>query len=121
AKEYIAAGDIFQVNLAQRFTTDFQGPYPLASRALFLRLAARSPAWYGAYLELLDGRVIASTSPELFLELDRDGRVVTRPIKGTRPASVNPDELRHSAKDLAELTMIVDLMRNDLGPVCDYG
>ncbi len=123
---YIAAGDVFQVNLAQRFTMTFEGPAPLATRSLFDRLATASPAWYGAYLETVgddggSGRAIASTSPELFLEVDDHGRVITRPIKGTRPASVEVDELRHSEKDKAELAMIVDLMRNDLGRVCDYG
>ncbi len=66
-------------------------------------------------------RALASTSPELFLQLERGGRITTRPIKGTRPASANPNELRNSEKDAAELHMIVDLLRNDLGRVCDYG
>ncbi|MBB6430867.1 anthranilate synthase component I family protein [Algisphaera agarilytica] len=121
--EYIAAGDVFQVNLAQRFTAEFEG----STRGVFLQLAQASPAWYGAYLELLepDGhpprRVACSTSPELFLQLDDDGRVTTRPIKGTRPADVDPNELRDAEKDTAELNMIIDLLRNDLGRVCDYG
>ncbi|MEM1109280.1 MAG: anthranilate synthase component I family protein [Planctomycetota bacterium] len=134
--DYIAAGDIFQVNLAHRFTAGFEG----STRGLFLRLAEKSPAWYGAYLELLEsdrrcpssitkeisggtsgGRVACSTSPELFLKLDADGRVTTRPIKGTRPASANPADLRDAEKDAAELNMIVDLLRNDLGRVCRYG
>jgi anthranilate/para-aminobenzoate synthase component I len=119
--DYIAAGDIFQANLTQRFTADFHGERPLASRALFHRLAAVSPAWYGAYLELTEGRALASTSPELFLEVDPLRNVVTRPIKGTRPASVPAEELRRSAKDTAELNMIVDLLRNDIGRVCSYG
>lgn len=121
--DYIAAGDVFQVNLTQRFTAGFEG----STRGVFLRLAEASPAWYGAYLELLepDGqpprRVVCSTSPELFLQLDADGRVTTRPIKGTRPADVDPSELRDAEKDTAELNMIIDLLRNDLGRVCDYG
>ncbi len=133
--DYIAAGDVFQVNLAQRFTAALRGAYPYAPRALFTRLATLSPAWYGAYLELgfdpatdRARRAIASTSPELFLEVDPSGRVLTRPIKGTRPAPGEPGErermrreLLTSAKDIAELNMIVDLMRNDLGRVCDYG
>ncbi len=130
AKEYIAAGDIFQVNLAQRFSASFEGAFPSAPRALFRRLASVSPAWYGGYLEMGDGawgakpraaRAIASTSPELFLEVERDGTVVTRPIKGTLPASSPAAELEHSEKDTAELNMIVDLLRNDLGRVCSYG
>ena len=136
-KEYIAAGDVFQVNLAQRFTAKLDQTIPNSrqlshtGRALFDRLANISPAWYGAYLELAQEsswpepnhqshRAILSTSPELFLQISgRD--VVTRPIKGTRPAEAHPGELRDSAKDTAELNMIVDLMRNDLGRVCDYG
>jgi len=124
--DYIGAGDIFQANLTQRFTASFTGPQPDAARDAFCKLAAVSPAWYGALIELhqRDGesaRTIVSTSPELFLETQPDGNVVTRPIKGTRPASVVADVLRDSVKDTAELNMIVDLMRNDLGRVCSYG
>jgi para-aminobenzoate synthetase component I len=127
ALDYIAAGDIFQVNLTQRFTARCEG----GPRALYDALARTSPAWYGAYVELMPGeddadraeprRTIASTSPELFFSLDKDRHVVTRPIKGTRPADADPRELLESAKDAAELTMIVDLLRNDLGRVCAYG
>jgi para-aminobenzoate synthetase component 1 len=119
AKAYISAGDVFQVNLAQRFRCHFDGD----GRALYRRLAATSPAWFGAYLELGDPihrRAIASISPELFLALEGD-QVVTRPIKGTRPTSCTEGELADSGKDQAELNMIVDLMRNDLGRVCEYG
>ncbi len=124
--EYIAAGDIFQANLAQRFTADIRGEIALGTRDLFMRLMRISPAWYGAYLELLGTKeqprpAILSTSPELFLELDVHGRIVTRPIKGTRPATASVEELHHSEKDTAELNMIVDLLRNDLGRVCTYG
>lgn len=124
--DYIAAGDIFQANLTQRFSADFAGPHPDAARSAFCRLAGVSPAWYGALLELFptdDGRLrsIASTSPELFLESAANGCIITRPIKGTRPASVSAEVLRDSEKDTAELNMIVDLMRNDLGRVCGYG
>jgi len=125
--DYIGAGDIFQANLAQRFTADFAGDFPHAARALYQRMAEVSPAWFGAYLELAPDegshvrRAIASISPELFLRLDEAGNVVTRPIKGTRPASVSAEVLRASAKDTAELNMIVDLLRNDLGRVCRFG
>jgi len=126
--EYIAAGDVFQVNFAQRFTADLQADWPAGSRAMFDQLARTSPAWYGAYLEsALDERstgkrrAIASTSPELFLQVDPPGHVVTRPIKGTLPASMPAEILQRSEKDTAELHMIVDLLRNDLGRVCDYG
>ena len=122
--DYIAAGDIFQANLAHRFTASFTG----SPRALFAALAQQSPAWYGAYLELpatnnQPPRALASTSPELFLKLSANGDVTTRPIKGTRPATSEKgrDELRDSAKDAAELNMIIDLLRNDLGRVCTYG
>lgn len=121
--DYIAAGDVFQVNLTQRFTSAFAGE----PRALYAALADISPAWYGCYGELTrfaddePNRTIASTSPELFLHVDADGRVTTRPIKGTRPATDPADTLRDSAKDAAELNMIIDLMRNDLGRVCAYG
>lgn len=127
ALDYIAAGDIFQVNLTQRFSARCEGN----PRALYDNLARQSPAWYGAYLELDDppdhaaqaqpARAIACGSPELFFSIDRHRNVITRPIKGTRPASVDPRELLQSAKDTAELTMIVDLLRNDLGRVCAYG
>ncbi|NJL31479.1 MAG: hypothetical protein HC898_07540, partial [Phycisphaerales bacterium] len=112
-RDYIAQGDVFQVNLAQRFSAEGKGN----PRALYQRLAQTSPAWYGAYLELCNGRVLASTSPELFLQVEPTGRVVTRPIKGTRPASDPVNNLLKSAKDIAELNMIVDLLRNDLGRV----
>lgn len=125
--DYIGAGDVFQVNLSHRFSAPFKGDYPQAPRGLFDRLATVSPAWYGAYLEMPNdnvtgrhGRIIASTSPELFLETNDAGEVVTRPIKGTCPAHVDPAWLRKSNKDRAELNMIVDLLRNDLGRVCNY-
>lgn len=121
ALRYIHEGDVFEVNLAHRFTSAFQGD----SRALFADLIRSSPAWYGAYLELphdrLPRRSIASVSPELFLAVDTHGLVTTRPIKGTLPSTANPDQLWHSQKDIAELNMVVDMLRNDLGRVCTYG
>jgi para-aminobenzoate synthetase component 1 len=124
----IGRGDAFQINLAQRFTAGFKGRWPGAARGLYRALSGASPAWYGAHLELSDPgdgrqphRALLSTSPELFLEVGAGGEVVTRPIKGTRPAACPAQELWDSAKDQAELNMIVDLMRNDLGRVCDYG
>ncbi len=122
AQEYIAAGDIYQVNLAHRFTADWQGD----AFAFYEALRHYSPAPYGAFLEL-DGRAILSTSPESFLKIS--GRAIrTRPIKGTRPrrAEANADalsayELRNSPKETAELVMITDLERNDLGIICEYG
>ncbi len=120
--EYIAAGDVFQVNLSQRFTA--RGPYqPLE---LYLRLKEKSPAPFAAFLQWKDLAVV-SASPESFYQT-RGNLLVTRPIKGTRPRGSDPDddgrlaaELLDSPKDRAELTMIVDLERNDLGRVCEYG
>ena len=122
AREYIAAGDIFQVNLARRESYPIVEP-PLAT---YLRLRAVNPASYGAFLAW-DDAAILSSSPELFLE-SRGRAVVTRPIKGTRPRSSDAvvdaayrAELLASGKDRAELAMIVDLERNDLGRVCEFG
>ena len=116
--DYIAAGDIFQANVTQRLSGSFEG----STRALGRSALALSQAWYGAYLELPPGRCIVSLSPELFLDTDFESRAVTtRPIKGTRPITVDARELLESPKDAAELHMIVDLMRNDLGRVCEYG
>lgn len=124
--EYIAAGDIFQVNLSQRFTVrDAPGPLDI-----YRSLRRRNPAWYAAYMTFESSGqscAVLSSSPELFLRV-RGDRVVTRPIKGTRPRIGEPGadaaaaaELLASAKDNAELAMIVDLLRNDLGRVCEYG
>ena len=122
-KDYIAAGDVYQVNLSQRFelaTAD-------DSYAIYQRLRTLSPAPFGAYLNA-DGFQILSSSPELFLRIDEKGRALTRPIKGTRSRGRTADEDRRlsaelwaSEKDQAELLMIVDLERNDLGRVCRYG
>lgn len=117
--DYIRAGDVFQVNLAQRLLHRASAPTP----ELYLRLRENNPAPYAGYLDL--GNVqIASASPECFLTV-RAGNVETRPIKGTRGRSHRPeadlfsgDELRASEKDRAENVMIVDLMRNDLSRVC---
>jgi len=122
AKEYIAAGDIYQVNLSQRFSAQISTP----PYELYKILRALNPAPFAAYLKFGEG-VIISSSPERFLRIS--GRSVeTRPIKGTRPRGKSKSEderLRHelleSTKDRAELIMIVDLERNDLGRVCEYG
>jgi para-aminobenzoate synthetase component 1 len=120
--DYIAAGDVFQVNLSQRFTA--RGRFdPLE---LYLRLKQDSPAPFAAFLRWEDLAVV-SASPEWFYQT-RGDRIVTRPIKGTRPRADDPAEdarlaaeLLAAPKDRAELTMIVDLERNDLGRVCRYG
>jgi para-aminobenzoate synthetase component 1 len=122
AIEYIHAGDVYQVNLAQRLVCPLREP-PLE---LYLRLRERNPAPFAAYFDAGD-LVVASSSPERFLRVS--GREVeTRPIKGTRPRWSMPvadmysaAELRDSAKDRAENVMIVDLLRNDLGRVCEFG
>ena len=117
AIEYVRAGDVFQVNLSQRLTVTTNLP----AHVIDLRLRERGGARYGAYLHLGTFAVL-SASPELFLRVDTGGRVTTRPIKGTRPAIPGMDGLlRASSKDEAELNMIVDLERNDLGRVCQTG
>ncbi len=122
--EHVLAGDIFQANLAQRFTAPFAGN-PLA---LYRRIRARSAAPLAAYLDHGELQLL-SASPERFLTLDAaSGAVETRPIKGTRPRSDDPSrdselavELVASEKDRAENVMIVDLLRNDLARVCAPG
>jgi len=122
ALAYIRAGDIYQVNLSHRLQT----PISCSGWELFQRLSAVSPAPFSAYLDLGDFQ-IASSSPELFLRLTGSA-IQTRPIKGTRPRSPDPTrdaqftyELQTSAKEMAELVMITDLLRNDLGKVCEFG
>jgi aminodeoxychorismate synthase component I len=122
AQEYIAAGDIYQVNLAHRFSAPWTGD----AFAFYEALRHYSPAPYSAFLEL-GGRAILSTSPESFLRIS-DRSIRTRPIKGTRPrrADATADalsayQLRNSPKETAELVMITDLERNDLGAICEYG
>ncbi|MBN1289458.1 MAG: aminodeoxychorismate synthase component I [Actinobacteria bacterium] len=121
-KDYIFAGDIFQANLSQRFSAPLDEP----AWDLYKRLRVLNAAPFSAFLNLGDF-TIASSSPERFLRV-ADREVETRPIKGTRKRSGDPaedellkKELRTSEKDLAELSMIVDLERNDLGKVCEYG
>lgn len=119
AIEYIRAGDIFQVNLAQRLLH----PATEDSPTLYLRLRERNAAPFAGYFDLGDFQ-LASASPERFLSAF-DRQVEARPIKGTRRRTARPeadlfagDELRASEKDRAENTMIVDLLRNDLSRVC---
>ena len=123
-KDYITAGDIYQVNLSQRFS------FPLAESAsdLYGRLCSLNPAPFAAYIDCGDFHVV-SASPERFLHYDPvSRRVETRPIKGTRPRGRTSEEdraladaLLRSDKDSAEHIMIVDLERNDLGRVCETG
>ncbi len=123
AKDYIAAGDIFQVNLSQRFEAETDA----APLELYAALRSANPAPFACYLPV-EGGTVLSSSPERFLK--GTGRhTETRPIKGTRPRRPDDEafnwqmrrELLASEKDRAELAMIVDLERNDLGRVCSYG
>jgi len=121
-KKYIAAGDVYQVNLSQRIETCLNIP----PYELYKRLRTTNPAPFSCYLGFEDVAVISS-SPERFLKV-RGKKVQTRPIKGTRPRGKDPETdeimkraLLESSKDDAELTMITDLERNDLGRVCNYG
>jgi para-aminobenzoate synthetase component 1 len=121
-RRYIVEGDVYQVNMSQRFQAPFSGdPF-----ACFAKMYAENPAPFFAYVNAPDHRIV-STSPERFIEL-RHGWVETRPIKGTRPRGATPVEdeamrkqLLESPKEDAELSMIVDLLRNDLGKVCRPG
>ncbi len=122
AREYIGAGDIFQVNLSQRFEADLNIP----SYELYKRLRKINPAPFAGYFNF-EGVTIVGASPERYLKLKGD-MVETRPIKGTKPRGATPEEdkalanaLLASRKDRAENIMIVDLERNDIGRVCRYG
>ncbi len=122
ALDYIYAGDIYQVNLSQRFSANYFGD-PIS---LYKNLREINPAPFASFLNFSDV-VVLSSSPERFLKLT-DGIVETRPIKGTRPRGLTTEEdlalreeLQNSIKDQAELVMIVDLERNDLGRVCEPG
>jgi para-aminobenzoate synthetase len=120
---YILAGDIYQANLTQRFSLDWKGD----SWMLYQRLHELNPAPFAAFLPYPDFQILCS-SPERFLRIQSDGSMETRPIKGTRPrGSTSAEdqslalELKGSVKDNAELTMIIDLERNDLGRICKIG
>ena len=123
AKEYIAAGDIFQANLSHRFQTVFQGTsiYPL-----YQKLREINPSPFSAYLNM-GGFEIASASPERLVRV-KNGLIETRPIAGTSPRGQNLEEdqekiaaLYGSAKERAEHLMLVDLERNDIGKVAKFG
>jgi len=116
-RERIHAGDLYQANVSQRWRGRLIGcPRRLAATAI-----RTSGARYGAVIEMPEGGAVISMSPELFLQVDANGAVVTRPIKGTWPSDRPAQELLASEKDAAELAMIVDLMRNDLARVCQPG
>ncbi|MFI5262258.1 MAG: anthranilate synthase component I family protein, partial [Candidatus Limnocylindrales bacterium] len=126
----IARGELYQANVARRLAAPFSGdPWPV-----YRRLRTGDPVGNAAFVDLGPDpssgmpRALLSASPEPFLTVTADGSVVTDPIKGTRPRGATRDEdralaaaLLASAKDRAENTMIVDVLRNDLGRVCDPG
>jgi para-aminobenzoate synthetase component 1 len=122
-QDHIARGDLYQANLTQRF----EAPFGADPWELYRAIAAATPAPRSAYVEV-PGLALASASPEVFVDVSRAGRAETRPIKGTRPRGGTPGsdaaaaaELIASTKDRAELVMIVDVLRNDLGRVARTG
>ena len=127
-KDHIAAGDIYQANLTQRFKCAL--PNQLTPEQVFMRLRNEHPAAFSAFIRRSDD-VVISISPERFLRVENgedSRRIVAQPIKGTRPRGKNQTddvrlrtELQSSEKDRAENVMIVDLLRNDLGRICQYG
>lgn len=125
AQEYIAAGDIYQVNLSVPWAADWPADTPILP--LYQNLRAISPAPHAACLSL-QGTSVLSASPELFLKMSGP-TITTRPIKGTRPRfaadsaqdAASARDLLACAKERAELLMITDLERNDLGQVCEFG
>ncbi len=122
AQEYIAAGDIFQVVLSQRFTRETQA-HPFS---VYRALRRINPSPYMFFLDFVDAQLVGS-SPEMLVRLE-DGIAQLNPIAGTRPRGKDAvsdarleQELRHDPKECAEHVMLVDLGRNDLGRVCEYG
>ena len=122
-RQLIAAGDTYQVNYTIPLRTSVEGDL----MSLYRGLIEAQSGGYGAFLET-DEWAVLSASPELFVRWDRNGQLVTRPMKGTRRRGRTPaedarlrDELESSDKDHAENVMIVDLLRNDLGRVCEIG
>jgi para-aminobenzoate synthetase component 1 len=123
-KEFIRRGDTYQTNLTQKFRAKL--PPELRAADIFSRLRRDNPAPFSAFIDRGDSTVV-SASPERFFRM-ADGRIETSPIKGTRrrgTSRIEDEELKHellnSVKDRAENTMIVDLLRNDLGRVCSFG
>jgi para-aminobenzoate synthetase component 1 len=119
----IRAGDCYQANLSRRLVVDAAG----SALECAFRLRRSHPAQYGALLDLGDAGQVVSNSPELLLRVE-NGRVETRPVKGTRPRGTSAAldrvlarQLMLDSKEQAELTMIVDMARNDLSRVCTPG
>lgn len=125
-RELIAAGDLFQANLTACCSTAW--PEHGTALGLFKHLREACPAPFAGLVIADQQEALLSTSPERFLQVNAEGRVQTRPIKGTRPRNSDPErdadlaaDLVCSSKDRAENVMIVDLLRNDLGRVCQPG
>jgi anthranilate synthase component 1 len=121
-REYIVAGDAFQVLLARRISM----PHDFDSTDLYRALRTLNPSPYMFHLQL-DGMELVGSSPELLLRV-QDGRIIVRPIAGTRPRGGSPeadarlaDELSADEKERAEHLMLVDLGRNDVGRVARFG
>ena len=125
--EWIRAGDVYQLNFTAPFRVEMRG----SVAAQYEVLRARQPVDYGAFIHWQRGRYILSFSPELFFRVARDGksrRIVTRPMKGTAPRGRTTSEdrwiadwLHNDAKNRSENVMIVDLLRNDLGRIAEFG
>lgn len=124
-RDYIAAGDTYQVNYTYRLRFDAFG----SIFGLYERLRARQPVPYGALVALDDGTAVLSLSPELFVR-HADGELTARPMKGTAPAAAGNDEAENAkraaalaadTKNRAENLMIVDLLRNDIGRIAQTG
>jgi anthranilate synthase component 1 len=124
-KSYIREGDVFQVNLSRGWCAKFSAP--VSPPLLFRNLSCSNPAPFSAVAEM-DGWSIVSSSPERLVRLERDGRILTRPIAGTHPRGETAAEdealkarLSTHPKERAEHIMLVDLERNDLGRLCEPG
>jgi para-aminobenzoate synthetase component 1 len=124
-KAHIAAGNCYQINLTFPLDSALVSGTPLG---LYGALRARQPVGFGAFVELGEGPVLVSRSPELFFRTTAQGRIESRPMKGTAPRDADPvrdaelaEALRHSPKDRAENLMIVDLLRNDIARISRVG
>ncbi len=122
--DYIAAGDIYQANLTMPMRAEATG----SALGLYGALRARQPVSHGAFVQWGGAPAILSRSPELFFAINANGRIETRPMKGTAPRASNPAHdaalkmgLQQSVKDRAENLMIVDLLRNDISRICRPG
>jgi len=125
--EWIRAGDVYQLNFTAPWRVSLRG----SAARLYGRLRARQPAIYSAFVHSGEGRKILSFSPELFFRIESDGsgrRITTRPMKGTAPRGRTTREdceraewLRNDPKNRSENVMIVDLLRNDLGRIANFG